>query len=235
VNELYALRDPVSAATHFAGFLWAIFGALILWRLVRDDWPKRLSLACFGLSAVLLYAASSTYHLLNWPPALMNMFRQLDHTAIYGLIAGTYTPIFIVLLRGRLRISLLALMWSLAVMGSLWKWMLPNAPYTLTVGVYLAMGWVGLLSVLEITRAVGVRGFAFGILGGCFYTAGALFDMLGWPVLLPGVVGTHELLHICVLAGSGCHFLFMMQCIVPYQKPNGPTFVAPRGQASLLA
>src|SRR5688572_20509163 len=134
---------------------------------------------------VLLYAASTAYHALQLPPEQLQIVRLLDHTAIYLLIAGTYTPVFVVLLRGRFRAGLLAGMWGLALMGSVWKWSLPASHYALTVAVYLGMGWVGLLSIVHVVRAIGFRALSYGLLGGLSYTLGALCDLRGWPDLYP--------------------------------------------------
>jgi hemolysin III len=143
------LRDPVSSTTHFAACLFGMFATALLWRLARDRGRRaQLALAAFGVSAVLLYGASATYHALCLTPDRLHFFQLLDHSAIYVLIAGTYTPAFYFLLPAtpyrRLCVSGI---WLFAVAGIVCKWTIPDVPYWLTVGLYFSMGWVGVLSV----------------------------------------------------------------------------------------
>jgi hemolysin III len=215
------LRDPISALTHLAAAAWAAYATLLLWRLARGDRTKRLSLACFGASAVVLYAASALYHavpLARDAPTL-GVLRRLDHSAIYILIAGTYTPIFAVLLRGRQRRLLLATVWLLAWSGVAAKWLLPAPAEALTVGLYLGLGWLAVVPAAALVRAVGLRGMAWGVAGGLCYTAGAACELVRWPVLVPGLVGSHEVFHVCDIAGTALHVVFMARCVVPFPRP----------------
>lgn len=214
-NALGPFRDPVSAASHLLTCAFAGYCTLILWRLARGDRAKQLSLACFGLSMTLLYGASGTYHALP-DSAARQFFRRLDHSAIYVLIAGTYTPVFVVLLRGRLRALMLALIWAIAAVGIALKWLLPLAPSPVTVGLYLAMGWVGLLPLRALVRAVGPTAMAWGAFGGVLYTAGALCELLQWPVPVPGVVGPHEMMHLFDMGGTAVHYCFMVWYVLPH-------------------
>jgi hemolysin III len=212
------LRDPVSSLSHLFGLVAAVYFTTLLWRLGRGDRVRQLAVACFGLSACLLYAASSAYHAVSGPPLLRNTLQRLDHSAIYVLIAGTYTPIYAVLLRDPLRRRLLLLMWTLAAAGVACKWLLPLTPYAVSVGLYVGMGWTGLLGVVPLFRAVGPRGMLVGMLGGLFYTAGGICDALGWPVLHPDLVRSHEVLHFFDLAGTFCHVIFLVRYVLPYRR-----------------
>src|SRR5947209_7230561 len=129
------LRDPVASLTHLFGLLAAGYFTGLLWRLGRGDRRRQLSVSVFGLSMCLLYFASSTYHALVRPQSLIDFFQRLDHSAIYILIAGTYTPIYMVLVPQPLRTRLLVLMWSLAAAGIVCKWLLPLGMYELSVGL----------------------------------------------------------------------------------------------------
>jgi hemolysin III len=215
----FIFRNPVSAGTHF---LWCIFGAYItalLWRLSRGDRLRQLSTGIFGLSMVLLYGASALYHAVLGPERLLTYLRKIDHSAIYVLIAGTYTPMFAVLLRGRLRIVLLSLVWGLAGLGILAKWLLPWPPYWLTVALYIAMGWFVLLPIVPLIRAVGVQAMLWGLLGGLLYTFGAVCDAAKWPILLPGIIGHHEVLHVADMGGTLFHVFFVVRYVLPFQPP----------------
>ncbi len=216
----FIFRNPVSAGTHL---LWCILGIYItalLWRLSRGDRRRQLSTGIFGLSMVLLYGASALYHAVLGPEWLLPYLQKLDHSAIYVLIAGTYTPICAVLLGGRLRIGLLSLIWGLAGVGILAKWLLPWPPYGLTVSLYIAMGWTGLLPIVPLIRAVGVQAMVWGLLGGVLYTFGGVCDAAKWPILLPGIIGYHEVLHVADMGGTLFHVFFIIRYVLPFQPPS---------------
>jgi hemolysin III len=218
--ELMVMRDPVAAGSHFAGFLWGLFATAILWRLSQADRSRQLSVACFTVSMCVLYLASALYHALRLPPDQLHFFRMLDHSAIYCLIAGTYTPIFFVLLRGRLRTVFICLMWGMAAAGIIAKWSLPLNYYPLTVGLYLTMGGIGLLPIPAIARETGWGGAFWGLTGAGLHGSGGILDVLGWPRIYPGVFGSHELLHVLVIAGTAAHFVFIMRYVVPHGQPR---------------
>jgi hemolysin III len=215
----FIFRNPVSAGTHLLWCVLAIYITGLFWRLTRGDRLLQLSTGTFGLSMVLLYGASGLYHAIPRDAPFLDSFRKLDHSAIYVLIAGTYTPVFAVLLRDRLRWVLLGLVWGLAGVGIAAKWLLPWPPYPLTVGLYIGMGWVGLLPMWQLIRAVGLRGMAWGLLGGLLYTAGGVCDAACWPVLWPGVIGWHEVLHLLDMSGTLVHVFFVLRYILPFRHP----------------
>jgi hemolysin III len=219
--SVWGIRDPLSSATHFVGFLLAVAGTLYLWLRCRDNRPRQLALACFGLTMITLYLASATYHAVQLPPERLRFYQLLDHSAIYGLIAGSYTPALCVLLRNRPRkYLLLAGIWTLAVAGIVCKWLLPAAPYWLTVNLYFLLGWIGLLGCIEMFWAVGFRAMLWAFYGGILYTLGGVCDMVRWPSLVPGVFDSHELFHIFCMGGTFCHFLFMVRYVIPYTAPR---------------
>jgi hemolysin III len=229
------LRDPVSSSTHFAACLFGIFATALLWRLGRSRGRRaQLALAAFGVSMTLLYGASATYHALRLPPDRLHFFQMLDHSAIYLLIAGTYTPAFYFLLPDRPRRRLfLGGIWLLAVTGIVCKWAIPDVPYWVTVGLYLGMGWVGVLTVTEMLRAVGPRAMGWALWGGIAYTLGGLADLFHWPRLLPGLFGSHEVFHLFVMGGTFCHFIFMVKYAFPSRRrAPAPT---PAATPSLLS
>jgi len=217
IGPAWGLREPVSSATHFVAFLWSIYALMFMQRLCRGERAKQISLGIFGLSMVVLYAASSSYHGVSVTGQRLRFFQLLDHSAIYCLIAGTYTPAFVVLLQpGPRRNVLLGGIWALALIGIACKWLLPATPYWVTIGLYFGLGYGGLIPILEFKRVVGARGLFWALLGGFFYTAGGLADLMEWPVFYPGVFGHHELFHLFSMAGTACHFTFMMLYVVPF-------------------
>ena len=214
----FVFRNPVSASTHL---LWCVFGAYItgiLWRLSRGDRVRQLSVGCFGLSMTLLYGASGLYHAVRVGEPYLEFFRRLDHSAIYVLIAGTYTPVCAVLLQGRLRKWLLWGIWSVAATGIACKWMLSEPPHWVTVSLYVAMGWTGVIPVYQVIKAIGVRGMAWSLLGGVLYTLGGICEAVRWPVLWPHVVGYHEVFHVLDMSATSVHVFFMFRYILPFQR-----------------
>lgn len=213
--ESLALRDPVSALSHVPGFLAGLYLTLLFWRLTRKDRLRRASTVCFGVSITLLYGASAAYHAVLGPPDLVRFLQKLDHSAIYVLIAGTYTPIFALALRGRMRRFMLTGMWSLALVGILLKWLMPLGPYTVSVGLYLAMGWFGVVPAAHLRRSLGWRGLFLGLLGGLIYTLGGVCDAVGWPTVHPLLFRSHEMMHLCDLLATATHVAFILGHVLP--------------------
>lgn len=211
----FVLRNPVSSAAHFMWCLFTLFAGLFLVRLARNNRLKAISLGIFAASMVLLYFASGLYHALQVSDETLRYFKLIDHSAIYLLIAGSYTPVIVVVLRGQARVLLLSIIWGLALLGIASKWLLPLPPYQLTVGIYIAMGWVGVLQLGALWRGLGRGGFLLALLGGVFYTIGGVSDALGWPELLPGIFGPHEVLHFSDMIGTTIHIAMMMLYVIP--------------------
>ena len=211
------LREPVSGLTHLAGVLLALVALVVL--LVTAAGAGRVdqfvAFGIFGFSLIALYAASALYHLLPVSPATVARLRRVDHMTIFILIAGTYTPICVLALEGGWQAGLLGLVWTLALCGVLLKLLWMDAPRWLSVGIYLAMGWLAVVAASAIFRAVPAGGIAWILVGGLVYSAGALIYGLKRPNLVPGVFGFHELWHLFVMAGSACHFWVMLRYIAP--------------------
>jgi len=212
----FQLRDPVSSASHFFWCLFALVAGLFLIRLARQDRVKAVSLGVFTATMVILYFASGLYHAVVVPEEQLAWFLAFDHSAIYLLIAGSYTPVVAVLLTGRARVLLLTKVWALAAIGIASRLLLPQPPYPLTVGLYIAMGWVGVFHLPALVRALGARGVGLALLGGFFYTLGGIADVARWPDLLPGIFGPHEVHHFSDMAGTTAHIAMMFRHVVPH-------------------
>lgn len=229
------LRDPVSSASHLLTAAWAAYAALVLLRLAPPG--RRLAVAVFGLSMVLLYLASGTFHGVAYTrdanPAEFRFFQKLDQSAIFALIAGTNTPIIVTLLAGARRRWFLGLMWGVAATGIACLWLLPKAPHWVVVGNYLLMGWLGVVPGWHYVRAVGFRPLLWALAGAGLYTAGAVCEIVEWPHLLeaPVRVGPHEVLHLFDVAGTVAFFLFIARYVVPFA---GPVHEKPRGSRPWL-
>jgi hemolysin III len=206
------LRDPFSSLSHAAGLVLALYVWLLLVRLARGQELKR-AVGCFGFCLCLQYAASAAYHAVVGPEELVDFLRRLDHSAIHILIAGTYTPLLVVSLRGRARAAMLALTWSLAAAGVASKWLLPFSAYHVSLVLFAASASVAMLVPGPLARGLGRSGLALALAGGACYLTGGVCDVLGWPGYWPGVFSSHDLLHVLDLAGSGLHVTLAVRLV----------------------
>jgi hemolysin III len=210
----FDFREPFAASTHCAGLMLALPGTLILWR--RGGEPgKRLSLLVYGLSLIFCYAASTLYHGVQVPADRLSVFVRLDSIGIFALIAGSYTPLAWNLMRGQWRAWTLMAVWGTAVTAI--TLIATGRPLSRALGtcVYLGMGWGVLVCYARIARVVSHRAMLLVVVGGLFYSLGAVLNLLGWPALWPGVFGVHELFHLFVIAGSLAHYWFILKVVVP--------------------
>jgi len=201
-----SIKDPVSALTHATGALLAAIGLVVLLRAGAGDPWRLASFAVFGVSLIALYTASAVYHWLRLSEPATAVLRRVDHTMIFVLIAGTYTPLCLGPLRGPWGWSLFGVVWGVAAAGLLMKLFWLQAPRWLSTGVYVVMGWLVVVATAPLLRAVPAGGLAWLLAGGLFYTAGAVVYALKWPGRRARVFGFHELFHLLVLAGSLSHF-----------------------------
>lgn len=211
VYSIPGFADPISSWTHLLGA--GVFGVLSIGLLRRGwgDTGRVFSLSVFAFTCILLLSVSGVYHLLG-EGAGRDVMRRLDHDAIFGLIAGTFTPIHGILFRGIRRWGGLVLIWAAAATGITLKTVFfASIPEWLGLALYLAMGWLGLGSSWLIWRHYGISAVRLPLAGGIAYTVGAVFESAGFPVLIPGVLGPHECFHLAVLVGVGLFWRFTFQ------------------------
>ena len=220
--DVLDLREPVSAWTHCAGLMLSLPGTWILWRRSDGDLGKRLSLLVYGLSLVFCYAASTLYHGVRLPANRVAAFARLDGVGIFALIAGSYTPLAWNLMRGRWRWWTLTSVWGTAAAAIVLIAAGHRFPPVLGTCVYLGMGWGVVVCYARIARVVSHRALLPVIIGGLFYSVGAVLNLLHWPTLWPEVFGTHELFHLFVIAGSLAHYWFILTIVVPFGRGSGP-------------
>lgn len=209
---LWPPRDPASAISHLLGFVLAVVGTvfLIIQGNRSDGLVYAWSFGIFGLTMTLLYLASASYHWFNLNERGNLILRKLDHAMIYVLIAGSYTPLCIIVLKGIWGTSMLASIWAIALGGIFLTLFYFKAPRWLTTGIYILMGWLLLVSIVPLSRALPLAGFAWLVGGGVFYTVGGVIYGLKRSLIhFPGF-GFHEVFHIFILAGSTCIYLLML-------------------------
>lgn len=197
-----AREEFANTLTHGVGAVVALVAGIVLVAIAaqRGDAWRTVGAAAFAASLFLLYLASALYHAAP-PSATKARLKVLDHCAIYLLIAGTYTPFTVVALRGSAGWWLFGAIWTLAAVGILFKLRFTGRFRLLSTGLYVAMGWLGLLAVRPLLAAVGDWTFAWLIAGGVAYTAGTAFYHR------PGMPYAHAVWHVFVVAGSVCHYL----------------------------
>ncbi len=212
-------REPVSGLTHLGAAIIAIIGLFYLLVVGQGDVLKRVSLLVYGISLVLMFSASAAYHLVKARPGIVQALRILDHTAIYLLIAGTYTPICVNFLTGFWRWWFLGIIWSIAIIGILTKVFIVRAPRWITASLYLVMGWLSILAIQEMVRTVPPGALFWLAAGGLFFTVGAVIYITKWLDFYPGVFGFHEVWHIFVILGSLSHFIAVAVYLAPAALP----------------
>lgn len=208
-KEKFQARDPLSALTHFIGFL-AVIPVSILLLDKAETTAQMAGLIVFSISLMLLYGASTIYHTLRLSPEKIAFLRRIDHMMIFVLIAGTYTPVCLVTLQGKWGTILLSAIWAIAIAGVFMKIFWMGAPRWLSTMIYVIMGWLSITAFVPLMKAVGWGGFGMLLAGGIAYTVGALIYALKKPNLaILKSFGFHEIFHVFVMIGSGFHIAFM--------------------------
>ncbi|MFH2103855.1 MAG: hemolysin III family protein [Chloroflexota bacterium] len=210
---LSKLREPVNGLIHLGAALAAFIGQIPLLILGWDGTTKIVSVLVYGTSLVLLFSASASYHLIRAKPKVIEYLRKLDHSAIYLLIAGTYTPFCLNAFTGFFRWGLLAIIWAIALTGILVKIFFIRAPRWLTAGVYVVMGWLCVSAVGQISVGLPLGSIIWMVTGGVVYTLGALVYVTKWFNFFPGRFGFHEVWHLFVVAGALAHYFAVMGVI----------------------
>ena len=208
-----SVKDPGSAITHFNGMLMAIFAAVPLIIKAAHE-PGRIylvSIIIYAASLILLYAASTTYHTFNRSEQVNTMLKKIDHMMISILIAGSYTPICLLVLGGRRGLFLLTVVWSFAIVGILIKAFWVYCPRWVSSVLYIGMGWTCVLAFTQILNSMSAAAFLWLLAGGVIYTAGGVIYALKLPIfnLKHKNFGSHEIFHLFVMGGSACHFVVM--------------------------
>lgn len=212
-------REPVNGLTHAAGALLSVAAlpTLIVPAATAGKNTHVVAFSVYGTSLVLLYAASALYHLLRVSERTVAVLRRIDHVMIYVLIAGTYTPVCMIVLPDAWGRMMLVGIWILAAIGFVFTILWIHAPRWLSTTLYVAMGWSVVAAAAPLVQALSPEGVFWLAAGGAFYTAGAVMYALKKPDPVPGWFGFHEIWHLFVLAGSFCHFMMMIESILPMQ------------------
>lgn len=207
------IKDPGSAITHFIAMLMAIFAAVPLILKAASE-PERIyviSITVYALSLILLYAASTTYHTFDKSPRINTILKKIDHMMISVLIAGSYTPICLLVLPRKIGILLLSIVWGIAIIGILLKAFWVYCPKWVSSALYIGMGWTCVLAFTQILNSMSPAAFGWLLAGGLIYTVGGVIYALKLPIFNSRHknFGSHEIFHLFVMGGSMCHFIVM--------------------------
>jgi hemolysin III len=215
-GSVHYTDESVNTATHMAGALFALFGALLLvGKSVQvGKWWHVASFVVYGFSLVALFVMSSLHHGVNGNEKTNRRLRTLDYVAVYGLIVGTMTPVCLVLYRGMLGGIVLFVAAVAAAFGITMRSIYHTLPSYVSLTLYLCLGWLPALLVLLDRSVLSNGAVLLLILGGMFYSAGAVVYGLEKPTIIKNKFGFHEIWHIAVLLGALCHFIFMYQYVL---------------------
>lgn len=209
------IREPFNSLSHLMGAFLGLAGLIILLKkgLEMDSSPLTLSaIVIFGVSMILLYTASATYHWLIGKVQHIQFLRRLDHSMIYILIAGTYAPFCLITLNNTAGYVLFTIILVLAASGILFKMIWFNSPRWVSTAIYIGMGWMIIFLAPTLADSLGSTGLVYLILGGISYTIGGIIYGLKPNISLIKKLGFHEIFHLFILLGTLCHFI----CVYTY-------------------
>lgn len=212
MTELLGFSDPFSSWSHLLAAVAALVGTVFLCIRGRGNGSRIFSLIVYSYSLVFLFSMSGVYHLLTPGTVSRIVLQRLDYAGIWVLIAGTFTPVHMILFRGAWRWGILLTVWTIAITGlTLQIIFFESFPYWLTVGLFLGLGWMGILTAYKFRKTFSEHSLKPLAWGGIFYSIGAISDAINWPTLWPTYIGPHEIFHIFVILGAYAHWRFVYE------------------------
>lgn len=207
------IREPGSAITHFVGMLLALVASTPLLMRAADNQNHNvlIAMSIFILSMICLYGASALYHSVNVSGKVLKIFRKVDHMMIFVLIAGSYTPVCMLVIGGTLGYTMLAIVWGIAMGGMLVKACWITCPKWFSSLIYISMGWTCVFVFGQLLHTLTLAAFLWLLAGGIIYTIGGVIYALKLSIFNSkhAYFGSHEVFHLFVMGGSFCHFIFM--------------------------
>ena len=215
----FRIKDPGSAITHFIGMVMAAIASvpLLIKAAHQPDSVYIIAMSVYAASLILLYAASTTYHTFDISERVNKLLKKIDHMMIPILIGGSYTPVCLIALRGRLGVILLSIVWGIAIVGILIKAFWIFCPKWVSSVLYIGMGWTCVLAFTQLLSNLAPAAFGWLLAGGIIYTIGGVIYALKLPLFNSRHqnFGSHEIFHLFVMAGSACHFIVMYGYLLP--------------------
>ncbi|EWG10233.1 hemolysin III family protein [Cytobacillus firmus] len=211
------IREPINGLTHLAGAILSFAGllAMVIKASLTTSSPIAITaVAIFGISLMLLYSASATYHMVIAKDKVIAFLRKLDHSMIYVLIAGSYTPFCLITLNGVTGWVLFGIVTAVALSGILFKMIWFNCPRWLSTALYIAMGWIIVFAFSPLSESLSSAGVLLLLLGGILYTIGGVIYAVKPKFLEFNHMGFHEIFHIFIMMGSMAHFLCVFMYVI---------------------
>ena len=211
------LREPINGFTHLFGAILSFIGLLALVIKTALQGPSAVALTAviiFGISMILLYSASATYHLVVSTEKVISYLRRIDHAMIFLLIAGSYTPFCLIALKDTAGWILFSVIIGIAIVGISFKLIWFNCPRWLSTGIYVLMGWLAVFLIGPLKKALSPQGLDLLIMGGVFYTIGAIIYATKPNFLKSKYLGFHEIFHIFIMFGTLTHFFCVFKYVI---------------------
>jgi hemolysin III len=208
------VKPRLRGVSHLVAFAVAVVAAAALLASAAPG-DATIAASVYGTTLVGVFGASALYHRGNWSPATGPRLLQLDHTAIFCFIAGTYTPVALLALDGTARDVLLPLVWLIAVGGIVFEWLPVRPPRGYVTTVYLVLGWIGAFAIVSVWDHVGATCALLLAAGGLAYTAGAIVHATRVPDPWPAVFGYHEVFHLFVILAAALQYTAIARYVVP--------------------
>jgi len=214
----FVTDEIFNTASHLSGSIASLLGMVLLIvksSVLGDPW-KIVSFSIYGITLLMVFFASAMHHGINSSKKTEEFLKLLDYSAIFPLIAGTFTPLCLVTLRTPIGWSVLGVIWGLAIIGITIKVIFPKIPKWTTNTIYISMGWIGGILAIPLFSKIGIVGFLYLLLGGILYSVGSAIYYSEKPNPVPGKFGFHEIWHIFVIAGALFHYLLMFFIVLPF-------------------
>ncbi|MDR9450019.1 MAG: hemolysin III family protein [Acidimicrobiia bacterium] len=212
------MQHPVRGFLHGTAAVFSLAGMIVLTVKTSGDLPRMLTMLVFGGSMVALYTTSSLYHSVPWKERWKRRMQRFDHSMIFLLVAGTYTPISFNVLTGPWKWITLGVVWGIALFGILQKMFLPKVRNWLSFTLYMVMGWFAVIPVEELFDRLPLEAMVLLIVGGASYSVGMILLIAKRPRLSPRIFSYHEVFHIMVITGTLLHFLMILVYVVPIER-----------------
>jgi hemolysin III len=209
------MQNPVRGFLHGSAAIASLIGLVVLAAIGDVAVGVRIALVVYGASLVALFTTSSLYHSVPWSDRWKDRLRRLDHSAIFLVVAGSFTPFAVVALQGAWRTASLLVIWMAAATGIIVKISERRIRLGPSVTIQSAMGWAAVLPMVQIARSLGTDTVVWIGVGGLLYTVGMVFMLTKWPRIVPRVFSYHELFHVMVVAAALIHFLVIVTKVVP--------------------
>jgi hemolysin III len=208
------MQNPVRGILHGSAAVVSVVGIGFL-ILAGTGTLSRIALGSFGLALVFLFTVSALYHSVPWQAGRKRLMQRLDHSAIFTLIAGSYTAVGGIAIDGWFKWATLAVVWAVGLAGITHNVFFPRESQGLSIALLLIMGWLGVLAAKPLVEAIGGGGFTILLLGGLLYTMGTIIMVTGRPRLWPRVFSSHELFHVLVIGAASLHFVVAVRYVAP--------------------